>query len=89
MAEELLRHQVVSKMETTASDGKRYQVDYYNLDMILSVGYRVNSQNASRFRQWANSVLKQYILRGYTISHHLVALQSQMDSRFEALESCR
>lgn len=87
MAEELLRHQVVSKMETTASDGKRYQVDYYNLDMILSVGYRVNSQNASRFRQWANSVLKQYILRGYTISHHLVALQSQMDSRFEALES--
>ena len=48
---ELTRERVVSKMETTASDGKKYQVNYYNLDMILSVGYRVNSVNATRFRQ--------------------------------------
>ncbi len=50
-------------METTAADGKRYQVDYYNLDMILSIGYRVNSRNATQFRQWANSVLKDFLMR--------------------------
>lgn len=55
---ELLREQVVSKMETTAADGKHYLVDYYNLDMILSIGYRVNSIHATMFRQWANTVLK-------------------------------
>ena len=47
---ELVREQVVSKMETTAADGKKYKVDYYNLDLILSVGYRVNSRNATQFR---------------------------------------
>lgn len=83
---ELTRERVVSKMETTASDGKRYQVDYYNLDMILSVGYRVNSVNATRFRQWANTVLKQYLLQGYSINRQMVALQQHVDDRLLKIE---
>ena len=83
---ELVHNQVVSKMETTATDGKNYQVDYYNLDMILSVGYRVNSHNATQFRRWANQVLKDHLLRGYSINHQLVAMQERIDTRFMALE---
>ena len=83
---ELIRERVVSKMETTASDGKKYQVDYYNLDMILSVGYRVNSVNATRFRQWANTVLKQYLLQGYSINRQMVALQQHVDDRLLKIE---
>ena len=83
---ELTRERVVSKMETTASDGKKYQVDYYNLDMILSVGYRVNSVNATRFRQWANTVLKQYLLQGYSINRQMVALQQHVDDRLLKIE---
>ena len=79
---ELTRERVVSKMETTASDGKKYQVDYYNLDMILSVGYRVNSVNATRFRQWANSVLRDHVRKGYSINRQLIALQERTDERF-------
>ena len=55
---ELERDSVVAKFATTASDGKTYQVEYYNLDVIISVGYRVNSKRATKFRQWATSVLK-------------------------------
>lgn len=84
---ELVRNRVVSKMETTASDGKRYQVDYYNLDMILSVGYRVNSVNATRFRQWANTILKDYLVRGYSLSRHIIALQERFDNRMTAIEN--
>ena len=58
---------VVAKNATTASDGKIYMVDYYNLDMILSLGYRVNSKRATQFRQWATSILKQHLLKGYTL----------------------
>ena len=58
---------VVAKNATTASDGKTYMVDYYNLDMILSLGYRVNSKRATQFRQWATKVLKQHLLKGYTL----------------------
>ncbi len=83
---ELVREQVVSKMETTAADGKRYKVDYYNLDLILSVGYRVNSRNATQFRIWATSVLRDYLLRGYSINHQLVAMQERIDTRFSKLE---
>lgn len=84
---ELTRERVVSKMETTASDGKKYKVDYYNLDMILSVGYRVNSVNATRFRQWANAVLKQYLLQGYSINRQMVALQQHVDDRLLKIEN--
>ena len=55
---ELLEKSVVSKMETTAVDGKRYNTNYYNLDAIIAVGYRVNSRKATMFRIWANRVLK-------------------------------
>ena len=56
---ELLEESVVSKMETTAADGKRYNTNYYNLDAIIAVGYRVNSRKATMFRIWANRVLNE------------------------------
>lgn len=65
---ELDENRVVAKNATTASDGKTYDVVYYNLDVIISVGYRVKSQNGVVFRKWANSVLKEYLLRGYAIN---------------------
>ena len=65
---ELQMNSVVAKIATTAKDGKVYQVDYYNLDMILSVGYRVDSQQATQFRIWATKILKQHLLEGYTIN---------------------
>ena len=62
---ELQEEAVVSKMETTAADGKRYNTSYYNLDAIIAVGYRVNSKKATMFRIWANRVLKEFIIKGY------------------------
>lgn len=67
---ELSRNSVVVNFATTASDGKVYQVDYYNLDVIISVGYRVKSQRGVEFRKWANSVLKQYIVKGYAVNNN-------------------
>ena len=60
---EELDHSVVANFATTASDGKTYQVEHYNLDMIISVGYRVKSNRGVEFRKWANNVLKQYIIQ--------------------------
>ena len=60
---------VVANFATTAADGKTYQVDYYNLDVIISVGYRVKSQRGVEFRKWANSVLKDYIIKGYAVNN--------------------
>ncbi len=60
---------VVAKFATTATDGKTYKVDYYNLDVIISVGYRVKSQRGVEFRKWANKVLKDYIIKGYSVNH--------------------
>lgn len=68
MSEELQKESVVAKFATTANDGKNYQVDYYNLDMIISVGYRVKSRNGITFRKWANSILKEYMLKGYAVN---------------------
>ncbi len=65
---ELDRDAVVAKIATTARDGKTYQVEYYNLDMILSIGYRVDSKEATIFRKWANSILKKYLINGYAIN---------------------
>jgi hypothetical protein len=73
--EELFRDSVWAKFAYTASDKKVYQVDYYNLDVIISVGYRVKSKQGTRFRQWANQVLKDYLLKGYSINHRLQALE--------------
>ena len=64
---ELMADSVISKMETTASDGKNYQTAFYNLDAIISVGYRVNSIRATQFRQWCTYVIRQFSLRGYII----------------------
>lgn len=76
-----------SILEHMGNDGKQqYLVKYYNLDAILSVGYRVNSINATAFRRWATTVLKQYLLRGFSINQHLVAMQQQIDTRFSKLE---
>lgn len=68
---ELDENSVHSILEYTASDGKTYKTKFYNLDAILSVGYRVNSKNATVFRQWANKVLKEYLLRGYSVNQRL------------------
>ncbi len=70
---ELVRNSVVAKNATTAADGKTYIVDFYNLDAILSVGYRVNSQTATQFRIWATKVLKEHITKGYTINRKRIA----------------
>lgn len=61
-------------------------VKHYSLDVIISVGYRVKSLRGTQFRIWANNVLKQYLLRGFTINQHLVAMQQQIDNRFNSLE---
>jgi hypothetical protein len=64
---------VVAKFATTAKDGKIYQMVYYNLDMIISVGYRVKSNRGIQFRIWANNVLKEYIIKEYAINHQAKA----------------
>lgn len=77
---ELVREAVVAKYATTAVDGKTYQVDYFNLDVIISVGYRVKSQRGTEFRQWANRILKDYILQGYALN------QKRLDARNKTVE---
>lgn len=81
---ELNKKSVVAKFATTAADGKIYQVDYYNLDVIISIGYRVKSQNGVRFRIWASKILKQYIIQGYAINEERL-LQAQ--DNFEELQN--
>jgi hypothetical protein len=77
---ELKKESVWAKFAYTASDGKRYQVDYYNLDVIISVGYRVKSKRGTQFRQWANKVLKEYLLRGYSINQRVSRLENRLDN---------
>lgn len=83
---ELDEKSVSSILEHTAVDKKIYKTKFYNLDAILSVGYRVNSKNATMFRRWATSVLKEHLLRGFSINRRLVSLQQQIDSRFNHIE---
>lgn len=78
---ELNETSVHSILEYTAADGKSYRTKFYNLDAILSVGYRVNSKNATLFRQWANKILKEYLLRGYSVNQHLLYMESRIDHR--------
>jgi len=70
--------QVVAKFATTANDGKVYKVDYYNLDMIISVGYRVKSQRGIQFRMWANNVLKDYLLKGYAVKQRIERIEKDV-----------
>ena len=66
--EELQNEVVVAKFATTAKDNKNYQVEYYNLDVILSVGYRIKSSKGITFRKWANKILKEHLIKGYTVN---------------------
>ena len=75
LKEELKEIPVVAKFATTATDGKTYQVEYYNLEMITSIGYRVKSQQGIQFRIWANKVLKEYLIKGYVINEQAKAQQ--------------
>jgi len=74
---ELQRESVVAKNATTAKDGKIYQVDYYNLDVIISVGYRIKSQRGTQFRIWASKILKDYLIRGYSINEKRLIQQNE------------
>ena len=84
---------VVAKFATTAKDGKTYQVEYYNLDMILSIGYRIKSKNGIIFRKWANKVLKDYMIKGYAVNQKrleylektikLIDIANRIDERLE------
>ena len=80
---ELNQNSVSSILEHTASDGKVYRTQFYNLDAIISVGYRVNSINATAFRKWATGVLKDYLLKGYSVNQQLLAMQRQLDTRLD------
>ncbi|MDY0264827.1 MAG: virulence protein RhuM/Fic/DOC family protein [Sulfurospirillum cavolei] len=73
---ELDKNSVHSILEYTASDGKTYETSFYNLDAVLSVGYRVNSKNATQFRIWASKVLKDYLIKGYALNHQRINAQS-------------
>ena len=83
---ELQKDSVWAKFAYTATDGKTYLVDYYNLDVIISVGYRVKSIQGTKFRIWATSILRQYLLQGYSVNRHLIALQENMDKRMTRIE---
>ena len=77
--QELEESSVCSILELTAADGKRYMTQLYNLDMILSIGYRVNSRHAILFRRWANSVLKDYLLKGYSIHYRISDIEEELN----------
>jgi len=85
---ELQRNSVVKEYLTTASDGKRYKTNFYNLDVIISVGYRVKSQRGTQFRIWANQVLKDYLLKGYLINHRIDKIENKLlehDQKFDLI----
>jgi len=78
------------KIRVVRQEGNRTvtrSIDFYNLDMIISVGYRVNSANATQFRKWATRILKEYMLRGYAVNQHLLAVEERMDRKFSAIEN--
>ncbi|MDR3189026.1 MAG: virulence RhuM family protein [Prevotellaceae bacterium] len=85
---ELNENSVYSILEYTATDGKAYQTGFYSLDAILSVGYRVNSRNATLFRIWANRILKDYLLKGYVVDQRIDRLERKIvehDQKFDLL----
>ena len=87
--EELARESTSSILELVQKEGSRSvrrKIEFYNLDAIISVGYRVNTRRGILFRQWANAVLKQYLLQGYCINRQVVALQQYVDDRLLKIE---
>jgi len=88
LKEELSDILVIAKFATTATDGKIYQVDYYNLDVIISVGYRVKSKRGTQFRIWATQIIKDFLLKGYAINNRVNRLEEKLiyhDRKFELL----
>lgn len=88
--EELARESTSSILELVQKEGSRSvrrKIEFYNLDVIISVGYRVNTRRGILFRQWANAVLKQYLLHGYSINRQMVALQQHVDDRLLKIEN--
>lgn len=84
---ELQKKSVVAKNATTASDGKTYQVDYFNLDVIISVGYRIKSKRGTDFRIWANKILKEYLIKGYSINERRLSQQiKQLDDLKQSIK---
>ena len=83
---ELDENSVHSILEYTAADGKIYKTKFYNLDAILSVGYRVNSINATMFRKWANNVLKNYLLKGYSVNQRFERLEQRVSKTEEKID---
>lgn len=83
---ELQKDAVVANFATTATDGKTYQVDHYNLDVIISVGYRVKSLRGTQFRIWANNVLKEYMIKGFAMNDDLLKLSGGGDYFKELLD---
>ena len=81
LREELSNCSVVANFATTATDGKTYNVEYYNIEVITSVGYRVKSKQGVQFRQWANKVLKDYLLRGYAVNQRIDSLENKIDNK--------
>ena len=86
LKEELEGFPVVANFATTASDGKTYSVEYYNLDVILSVGYRVKSSRGIHFRRWANRTLKECLLRGYYVKGRIERIEAKLRSHDERLD---
>ena len=82
---ELDKNSVVAKFATTAEDGKTYQVEYYNLDVIISVGYRVRSKQGTKFRQWATKRIHEYIVKGFTIDDDRLKQEGARSRYFEEL----
>jgi hypothetical protein len=78
--EELNGISVVAKFATTAKDGKIYNIEHYNLDMVLSIGYRVKSNRGIQFRIWANKILKEHLLRGYTFNNRINRIEDNLDT---------
>lgn len=86
LQEELNGFSVVANFATTASDGKIYSVEYYNLDVILSVGYRVKSSRGIQFRRWANMTLKEYMVKGYAMNLRVHHIEQQIESHNQQLK---
>lgn len=85
VSKELDRDSVVAKNATTAADGKSYDVEYFNLDAILSVGYRVNSKQGTQFRIWATQTLREHLIRGYTLNEKRLAQRGLAEAQ-QAIE---
>ncbi|MDR0850862.1 MAG: virulence RhuM family protein [Clostridiales Family XIII bacterium] len=85
-SEELREKAVVSILETTAADGKHYKTKNYNLDAIISVGYRINSINATKFRQWATTVLREYMLHGYVANQRIERIERRLEGVEEKVD---